>query len=259
MRIVHVSEDGRHLVAARSRDIIIIKDFERVARGEVKLEDVALFLVLGGLRSINYLAYAHGKVAVATVRLLLTLPGFRRLTSNCSSRFAQTTGFYIFTLDPSAHYLPSTAMNNQIPPIRTHTGTIPSVLSYPRLLMSRALHIENITSHTNFSCLQLTRERMYFTWDCRLERVGEEIWRMVEEVEEEEAQRVHQQQVQGQSQSEEEADNDGSDSVASEDERRARNESVINDLVMRAFPPAVWDPPSKSVLYSFIHFCQYIP
>lgn len=71
MILVHVSEDGRDLVTVRSGDIIILKDFERVARGEASLADVALFLTLDGPRAINYLAYAHGKIAVATVRLAI--------------------------------------------------------------------------------------------------------------------------------------------------------------------------------------------
>ncbi|KAI0287198.1 hypothetical protein BC826DRAFT_1119604 [Russula brevipes] len=75
--IAHVSRDGRDLVilAARSR-VLLVRDFERICRGEISLEDAGQVLRLLPRDICFYLAFEHGRICVATFR-----------------------GLYIFTVD----------------------------------------------------------------------------------------------------------------------------------------------------------------
>lgn len=80
----HVSKCGRHLVALLSDNrLLLIEDFERVARGDVSLANAALELYITLPRDAMpngvYLAYEFGRVSVITVR---RLPYFR--TASCS-------------------------------------------------------------------------------------------------------------------------------------------------------------------------------
>ena len=68
--LAHVSRDGRDLVIMSARsDVFIVRDFERICRGETSLETSGPVLHLPGQAKCFYLAFEHGRVCVATVRI----------------------------------------------------------------------------------------------------------------------------------------------------------------------------------------------
>ena len=112
-RIAHVSRDGRDLAILSSRDrLLLIRDFERVCRGEVSLADAGQVLRLFPGDRCCYLAFEHGRVCVATVRcsihdstlLVLTyaLPPFLWFL------FFSFRSFMVFTSSTSTEALPLT-------------------------------------------------------------------------------------------------------------------------------------------------------
>ena len=50
-------------------DVFIVRDFERICRGETSLETSGPVLHLPGQGECFYLAFEHGRVCVATVRI----------------------------------------------------------------------------------------------------------------------------------------------------------------------------------------------
>src|SRR5258708_10399102 len=69
--LAHVSRDGRDLAIMTTRShVFLIRDFERVCRGEASLETSGLELHLSdGIEECFYLAFEHGRVCVVTVRI----------------------------------------------------------------------------------------------------------------------------------------------------------------------------------------------
>jgi len=68
--IAHVSRDGRDLVImATSYRIVFIRDFERICRGETSLLDAGQVLGLLPSDHCFYIAFEHGRICVATVRV----------------------------------------------------------------------------------------------------------------------------------------------------------------------------------------------
>jgi hypothetical protein len=68
---VHVSECGQHIaVLMTDNRVVLVEDFARTLRGAT-VRSIATSIVFGSLQvdSSLYLAYAHGRVGVATVRL----------------------------------------------------------------------------------------------------------------------------------------------------------------------------------------------
>ena len=71
--IAHVSRDGRDLVVLTTRSrVIFIQDFERICRGEISLALAGQVLFLSPRDRCFYLAFEHGRVCVATVRVFST-------------------------------------------------------------------------------------------------------------------------------------------------------------------------------------------
>ncbi|KAH9000892.1 hypothetical protein EDB86DRAFT_471879 [Lactarius hatsudake] len=67
-RIAHVSRDGRDLVVlSRTHQVVFIRDFERICRGETSLEHAGLVLSLRPQDRCCYLGFEHGRVCVATM------------------------------------------------------------------------------------------------------------------------------------------------------------------------------------------------
>jgi len=63
----HVSRDGRDLaIMSATSDVFLIRDFERICRGEISLEASGPVLHLPGQTECYYLAFEHGHVSVAT-------------------------------------------------------------------------------------------------------------------------------------------------------------------------------------------------
>ena len=68
--IAHVSRDGRDLVILTTTyRIVFIRDFERICRGETSLLDVGRVLGLLPGDECFRMAFEHGRVCVATVRV----------------------------------------------------------------------------------------------------------------------------------------------------------------------------------------------
>ena len=75
--VVHISSCGRHLAALlHSSRLIVIRDFERAAKENISIYDLAFEVQLGSpCYSSRYLAYENGRIAVTTVRtFLFTIP-----------------------------------------------------------------------------------------------------------------------------------------------------------------------------------------
>ncbi len=72
--LAHVSRDGRDLVIMTTRShVILIRDFERICRGETSVETSGPILHLSRQAECFYLAFEHGHVCVATVRIYILL------------------------------------------------------------------------------------------------------------------------------------------------------------------------------------------
>ena len=68
--IAHVSRDGRDLViSTTSYRVVLIRDFERICRGETSLLDAGQVLGLLPGDECYRMAFEHGRVCVATVRV----------------------------------------------------------------------------------------------------------------------------------------------------------------------------------------------
>jgi hypothetical protein len=68
--LAHVSRDGRDLaIMTNGIHVFLIRDFERICRGEASLETSGLDLHLSDRAECFYLAFEHGRVCVATVRI----------------------------------------------------------------------------------------------------------------------------------------------------------------------------------------------
>jgi hypothetical protein len=67
--LAHVSRDGRDLAIMTTRNhVFLIRDFERVCRGETSLETSGLDLHLSDRAECFNLAFEHGRICVFTVR-----------------------------------------------------------------------------------------------------------------------------------------------------------------------------------------------
>ena len=68
--IAHVSRDGRDLVVLCSEHrILLVRDFERICRGETTLKDSGHALRIEHRDVCCYLGFEHGRFCVATVRI----------------------------------------------------------------------------------------------------------------------------------------------------------------------------------------------
>jgi hypothetical protein len=68
--LAHVSRDGRDLVIMTTRNqVFLVRDFERIWRGETSVETSGQVLHLSGQAKCFYLAFENGHVCVATVRI----------------------------------------------------------------------------------------------------------------------------------------------------------------------------------------------
>jgi len=64
----HVSRDGRDLVVLTSKiRVLVIRDFERICRGDISLEAAGQVVRLSPRDKCHYLAFEHGRVCIASV------------------------------------------------------------------------------------------------------------------------------------------------------------------------------------------------
>ncbi|OSC99830.1 hypothetical protein PYCCODRAFT_1437984 [Trametes coccinea BRFM310] len=146
---VHVSRSGKDLVAQLSDSrIISIRDFMRVARGEVPLNKAALELgKTVPYRGVDehfsiYLCFEYGRIGVIT-----------------------TSGVYAITLDPTRHslvdpYLASLQNAHGLPQRAIDAG-----LSFPHVLIASLPYYQDRRQLAKVTCLQVTETKMFFVWD----------------------------------------------------------------------------------------------
>jgi hypothetical protein len=141
--LAHVSRDGHDLVILTTRNhVFLIRDFERISRGETSLETAGPVLHLSRQAKCFYLAFEHGRVCVATVRAMHHFfPGLHALMSFLN--YFQSLGLFIFPADMCQD--DSTDLTRVVF-VQPFAGPAPR-------------HSPDI------SCMQLTDRRVYFTWD----------------------------------------------------------------------------------------------
>jgi hypothetical protein len=142
--LAHVSRDGRDLVVLTTRShVFLIRDFERICRGETSLETSGPVLHLSRQAECFYLAFEHGRVCVATVRVssIIFFPWLARI--HVLLYIFQSLGLYIFAVDGS----------------QGDSTDLTKVLFVQPFAGPAAAHSLDV------SCMQLTDRRVYFTWD----------------------------------------------------------------------------------------------
>jgi len=137
LRVVHVSTCGSHLVGLlHNARLVILYGFERVLRGEIALQDAAVYIQLGPPSDSQYLAFENGRIAAATA-------------------------YGVFVLSPRHD---TDEPRNSSP----SAGTLISGID-----ISRAMSFNHCTTLGNISCLQMTDTGLFLTWDpdvtCSLE------------------------------------------------------------------------------------------
>ncbi|KAI0665664.1 hypothetical protein C8Q78DRAFT_985901 [Trametes maxima] len=146
---VHVSRSGTDLVAQLSDSrVVLIRDFMRVARGEVSLMKAVLEVgktlppqQVDEHFSI-YLTYEFGRVGLIT-----------------------TSGVYVLTPDPTQHGLldPDVAARENV--YRIPRDLLAAGLSFPHLTISALPFYHDRRQLTKVSCAQMTETKLFFVWD----------------------------------------------------------------------------------------------
>lgn len=124
--IAHVSRDGRDLVIlATETRALLVRDFESICRGETTLEEAGQVLRLLPRDVCYYLAFEHGRICVATVRIsprfsYLRVPMFLCLFYNSirGSTFLSSTEAILSIRSSSCSCDPSSTMR-----LRRGTGS----------------------------------------------------------------------------------------------------------------------------------------
>jgi hypothetical protein len=155
---VHISSCGRHLAALlHSSRLVIIPDFELVARGNVSLFDITFEIQLGSpALSSRYLAYENGRIAVATVRA-------PRLPSSHTSHpehTTQRTG--IFIVRPDFSESSSVATTEGSNPQTNEDG---NHISPPTVEIVRIPYLSNRSCLGKVTCIQMTDTGLFLNWD----------------------------------------------------------------------------------------------
>ncbi|CDO77035.1 hypothetical protein BN946_scf184403.g10 [Trametes cinnabarina] len=160
---VHVSRSGTDLVAQLSDSrIIAIRDFMRVARGDVPLNKAALELgKTVPYRGVDehfsiYLCFEYGRIGVIT-----------------------TSGVYAITLDPTRHslldpYLASRENAHGVPREAIDAG-----LSFPHVQIASLPYYQDRRQLAKVTCLQVTETKMFFVWDAMYKPDSFEFFRRV--------------------------------------------------------------------------------
>ena len=143
--IAHISGDGRDLaILTTSHRVLLYRDFERIRRGEIGPVAAGRILSLMPGTQCPSLSFEHRRLCVATVRVFF-FPISRYLHSCPPSSppffSVQLHALYIFNLD-EGHSITSA----KVVVVQPYLDSVP-------------------TSNHEFSCMQLTDRRIYFTWE----------------------------------------------------------------------------------------------
>jgi len=111
-----------------------VRDFERICCGETTFEQAVLVLAFQPVYRCYYLAFEHGRVCVATVRISQA-----RLVIFLINFSLQFKGLYIFTFGPNTLVKAAFVQPSHNNP--------------------------SARAHHSASCMQLTDRRIYFTWE----------------------------------------------------------------------------------------------
>jgi hypothetical protein len=119
--IAHVSRDGRDLaIMASEHRVLLIRDFQRLCRGETSIGEAGQVLHLLPGEECLYLAFEHGRVCAATVCRFYTLISFLYIYIS----FGSFMGFISSTLTKA---IPSTRQRscscNRTPSRLDHIAT----------------------------------------------------------------------------------------------------------------------------------------
>ncbi|KAH9942220.1 uncharacterized protein BXZ73DRAFT_41118 [Epithele typhae] len=150
---LHVSRDGKDVAAQLSDTrILLIRDFERIVRGEIPFRIAAL--ECGGViptstdeQFSTYLSFENGRLG-----------------------FATTSGIYLATLEPRRHLVDEELL---VPPLARPPP--PAILetpglSFPHVLFSSLPFYYARKQLHKVSCLQITETRLFFVWDAKYRR-----------------------------------------------------------------------------------------
>lgn len=133
------------MISASIDRLLLVRDFERVCRGETSLAAAGQVLRLLPRDRCFYLAFEHGRICLATVRIFYT-----RFHTTCThscpaslifSFFLQLNGLYIVNLDRGAS------------------------IDSAKVVLVRPYHTSASRSPQTISCMQLTDRRIYFSWE----------------------------------------------------------------------------------------------
>jgi hypothetical protein len=138
------------ILTTKSR-VIFIRDFERICRDEISLALAGQVLRLLPGDKCYYLAFEHGRVCVATVRVFST-------HSTLLTRHLSHSKLLI----PSFSFLPSS--------LQLHGLYIVDVDRSPSIDSAKVVLMRPYVGHTPgpyqpITCMQLTDRRIYFTWE----------------------------------------------------------------------------------------------
>jgi len=140
------------VILTTTNRVIFIRDFERICRGEVGLAAAGEVLRLSLGDKCFYLAFEHGRVCLATVRVFLHIP-------RCS---------HVTYLSPTLFFLPF--LSSPLFLLQRHGLYIVNVDRSPSIDSAKVVLVRpyvNPTPRTYrpITCMQLTDRRVYFTWE----------------------------------------------------------------------------------------------
>ncbi|KAI0759997.1 hypothetical protein BD413DRAFT_487088 [Trametes elegans] len=147
---VHVSRTGTDIITQLSDSrLVVIRDFMRVARGEVPLKQAALEIgkILPPRQGPDehfsiYLAFEHGRAGVVT-----------------------TSGVYVMTLDPTEHGVLDPARAARENAHRIPRGAVDAGVSFPHIVIAALPFYHDRRQLARVTCVQMTETKLFFVWD----------------------------------------------------------------------------------------------
>ena len=131
--------------------VIFIRDFERICRGEISLALAGQVLRLSPGDKCYYLAFEHGRVCVATVRVFST-----------HSTLLGPHLSHSKLLNPSFSFFPSLLQLLGLYVVNVDRS--PSIDS-AKVVLIRPYVDHTLGPYQPITCMQLTDRRIYFTWE----------------------------------------------------------------------------------------------
>lgn len=151
---VHVSPSGKDFAAINWQGILfLVRDFERVERGEASFSDIALRINLDS--PLTCLAFEHGRVVVSTVSASCTRLALHPLRSHSQER----RGVFIINWDSLYHSI--------ISPVSVCPASDWRPPLFPNLTMHLLAHFVQPRELEHVSCLQMTKTAVWLNWSAK--------------------------------------------------------------------------------------------